>query len=91
MIRIFSHNIIYKGAVFKHSIIHIDGEKIKIEPFKEEIAGTIFYNGTVVIGKYRENPFGVEKPCSIAEIMSILNKITENCDFFKIFSINAQN
>lgn len=77
--------------MFKNSIVHIDGDKIKIEPFKEEIAGTVFYNGAVVVGKYLDNPFEAEKPCSIAEIAPFLDKISENCDFFKIFPLYVQN
>lgn len=48
MKRILAHKIIYKGHIYKMSVVSLVDDKIvSILPFKKETAETIFYSGTL--------------------------------------------
>ena len=50
--RILAHKIIYQEIEYDMSIAEIEGDRVvKIEPFVEEIASTVFFSGTITLSR----------------------------------------
>ena len=47
--RVFAHYILYEGQIYKNTILEIRDSNIRLFPFKEEIAGTVFFSGIILV------------------------------------------
>lgn len=49
--RIYAHYILYQGKIYINTILEIGECNIRLFPFEQEIANTVFISGIVVVNK----------------------------------------
>lgn len=49
--RVFAHEIVYGGRVYKNHVIELDCEsgRVRVYPFEREIHSTTYYNGRIEV------------------------------------------